>query len=92
MKAVIMAGGFGTRLRPLTCNTPKPMVPLMNKPMMHHIVSLLKHHRLDDIGFAMAPHGPVEKGYHWLWSWAYAIPQTSKHQAEALQFRAASAN
>lgn len=49
MKAVIMAGGFGTRLRPLTCNTPKPMVPLMNKPMMHHIVSLLKKHGLTDI-------------------------------------------
>jgi mannose-1-phosphate guanylyltransferase/phosphomannomutase len=49
MKAVIMAGGFGTRLRPLTCNTPKPMVPLMNKPMMHHIVSLLKRHGMSDI-------------------------------------------
>jgi mannose-1-phosphate guanylyltransferase / phosphomannomutase len=49
MKAVIMAGGFGTRLRPLTCNTPKPMVPLMNKPMMAHIVSLLKKHGLSDI-------------------------------------------
>jgi mannose-1-phosphate guanylyltransferase/phosphomannomutase len=49
MKAVIMAGGFGTRLRPLTCNTPKPMVPLMNKPMMHHIVSLLRKHGLADI-------------------------------------------
>jgi mannose-1-phosphate guanylyltransferase / phosphomannomutase len=44
MKAVIMAGGFGTRLRPLTCNTPKPMAPVMNKPMMHHIVELLKEH------------------------------------------------
>ncbi len=49
MKAVIMAGGFGTRLRPLTCNTPKPMVPLMNRPMMHHIVSLLKKHGIKDI-------------------------------------------
>jgi mannose-1-phosphate guanylyltransferase / phosphomannomutase len=49
MKAVIMAGGFGTRLRPLTCNTPKPMVPLVNKPMMHHIVALLKKHGLNDI-------------------------------------------
>jgi mannose-1-phosphate guanylyltransferase/phosphomannomutase len=49
MKAVIMAGGFGTRLRPLTCNTPKPMVPLMNKPMMHHIVALLKSHGINDI-------------------------------------------
>jgi mannose-1-phosphate guanylyltransferase/phosphomannomutase len=49
MKAVIMAGGFGTRLRPLTCNTPKPMVPLMNKPMMEHIVTLLKRHGITDI-------------------------------------------
>jgi mannose-1-phosphate guanylyltransferase/phosphomannomutase len=44
-----MAGGFGTRLRPLTCNTPKPMVPIMNRPMMHHIVSLLKKHGMTDI-------------------------------------------
>ena len=49
MKAVIMAGGFGTRLRPLTCKTPKPMVPLMNRPMMYHIVSLLKKHGMTDI-------------------------------------------
>ncbi|HET6273731.1 MAG TPA: sugar phosphate nucleotidyltransferase [Bacteroidota bacterium] len=49
MKAVIMAGGFGTRLRPLTCKTPKPMVPLMNKPMMHHIVDLLRKHGINDI-------------------------------------------
>ncbi|MBX2989548.1 MAG: NTP transferase domain-containing protein [Bacteroidetes bacterium] len=44
-----MAGGFGTRLRPLTCNTPKPMAPVMNKPMMHHIVELLKHHGISEM-------------------------------------------
>jgi mannose-1-phosphate guanylyltransferase/phosphomannomutase len=49
MKAVIMAGGFGTRLRPLTCNTPKPMAPVMNKPMMHHIVDLLRSHSITDL-------------------------------------------
>ncbi|MEK6566281.1 MAG: sugar phosphate nucleotidyltransferase [Bacteroidota bacterium] len=49
MKAVIMAGGFGTRLRPLTCNLPKPMVPMGNKPMMEHIVSLLKLHGIKNI-------------------------------------------
>jgi mannose-1-phosphate guanylyltransferase/phosphomannomutase len=49
MKAVIMAGGFGTRLRPLTANIPKPMVPLMNKPMMHHIVDLLRRHGITDL-------------------------------------------
>ena len=49
MQAIIMAGGFGTRLRPLTTRIPKPMVPLMNKPIIGHIVSLLKEHGFDDI-------------------------------------------
>jgi mannose-1-phosphate guanylyltransferase / phosphomannomutase len=49
MKAVIMAGGFGTRLRPLTMNIPKPMVPVMNKPMMHHIVDLLRVHGITEV-------------------------------------------
>jgi len=49
MKAVIMAGGFGTRLRPLTANAPKPMVPMVGKPVMEHIVELLKKHGITDI-------------------------------------------
>jgi mannose-1-phosphate guanylyltransferase/phosphomannomutase len=49
MKAVIMAGGFGTRLRPLTSGIPKPMVPMVNKPIMEHIVELLKTHNIKDI-------------------------------------------
>lgn len=49
MKAVIMAGGEGTRLRPLTCCRPKPMVPVANKPVMEHIVELLKKHDMTDI-------------------------------------------
>lgn len=48
-KAVIMAGGFGTRLRPLTTNIPKPMAPILNIPMMEHIVDLLKKHNIMDI-------------------------------------------
>jgi mannose-1-phosphate guanylyltransferase / phosphomannomutase len=53
MKAVIMAGGFGTRLRPLTSNIPKPMVPMVNKPMMEHIVELLKAHGITDVVSAL---------------------------------------
>ena len=49
MQAVIMAGGFGTRLRPLTCNIPKPMIPLVNKPIMEHVINLLKSHSITDI-------------------------------------------
>jgi len=53
MKAVIMAGGEGTRLRPLTCNRPKPMVPVVNKPVMEHIIELLKKHNLNEIAVTL---------------------------------------
>ena len=43
-----MAGGFGTRLRPLTNNIPKPMVPVVNKPMLEHLFDLLKMHNIVD--------------------------------------------
>jgi mannose-1-phosphate guanylyltransferase/phosphomannomutase len=49
MKAVIMAGGEGTRLRPLTSLRPKPMVPIVNRPVMEHIVGLCHWHGLDEI-------------------------------------------
>jgi len=49
IKAVIMAGGFGTRLRPLTMTIPKPMVSVLNTPMMEHIVNLLKKHGINEI-------------------------------------------
>ncbi|MDR3580318.1 MAG: mannose-1-phosphate guanyltransferase [Oryzomonas sp.] len=49
MKAVIMAGGFGTRIQPLTSSIPKPMIPLFNRPIMLHIVELLKKHDITDL-------------------------------------------
>jgi mannose-1-phosphate guanylyltransferase/phosphomannomutase len=54
MKAVIMAGGEGTRLRPLTSNAPKPLLPLVNRPMMEHIVGLLKRHGIEEIVVTVA--------------------------------------
>ncbi len=54
MKAVIMAGGEGTRLRPLTSNCPKPMLPLANLPMMEHIVGLLRRHGINEIVVTVA--------------------------------------
>lgn len=44
-----MAGGEGARLRPLTINRPKPMVPLVNRPVLGHLVELLKRYNLTDI-------------------------------------------
>lgn len=49
MKAVVMAGGEGSRLRPLTVGRPKPMVPIVNRPVMAHILLLLKRHGITEV-------------------------------------------
>ena len=49
MKAVVMAGGAGSRLRPLTVNRPKPMVPVVNKPVLVHILELLKRSGIEEV-------------------------------------------
>ncbi len=49
MKAVVMAGGEGSRLRPLTARVPKPLAPVLNVPIMEHIIVLLKQHGITDI-------------------------------------------
>jgi mannose-1-phosphate guanylyltransferase/phosphomannomutase len=54
MKAVIMAGGEGTRLRPLTYNQPKPMIPMGNRALMEHVVALLRRHGIYDIVVTVA--------------------------------------
>lgn len=53
MRAVLMAGGSGTRLRPLTCELPKPMVPLLNRPIAEHILNLLRRHQLTEVIFTL---------------------------------------
>jgi mannose-1-phosphate guanylyltransferase/phosphomannomutase len=49
-----MAGGEGTRLRPLTSNQPKPMVPIVGKPCMEHILELLREHGFTDVVVTVA--------------------------------------
>ncbi|MGI8534914.1 MAG: sugar phosphate nucleotidyltransferase [Mycobacteriales bacterium] len=48
MKAVVMAGGEGTRLRPMTANQPKPLLPVVNRPIMEHVLRLLRRHGFDE--------------------------------------------
>jgi len=54
VKAVVMAGGQGTRLRPLTSNQPKPMVPVVNKPCIHHILELVQRHGITEVVMTLA--------------------------------------
>ncbi|HEX2235921.1 MAG TPA: NDP-sugar synthase, partial [Actinomycetota bacterium] len=49
MQAVVMAGGEGSRLRPLTSNMPKPMLPVANRPLIEHILELLRAHGTTDV-------------------------------------------
>ncbi len=49
MKAVVMAGGEGSRLRPLTLVRPKPMLPVVNRPVLSHILELLRRHGFTDV-------------------------------------------
>jgi mannose-1-phosphate guanylyltransferase / phosphomannomutase len=63
MKAVIMAGGEGSRLRPLTSNLPKPMLPMVNRPMMEHVVSLLRQHGVEDVVVTVAFMANVVRSY-----------------------------
>src|SRR3954462_5632413 len=58
-----MAGGEGTRLRPLTSNQPKPMVPICGKPCMEHIVELLAKHGFDSVIVTLAFLPQAIRGY-----------------------------
>jgi len=50
MKAMVMAAGLGTRLRPLTDFLPKPMMPIANRPVLHHLLNLLHRHDVNQVG------------------------------------------
>ena len=86
MKAVIMAGGEGTRLRPLTSLRPKPMVPIVNQPVMEHILGLVKHHGIDEVVATLAFMPQVIQDYfgdgeEWGMRIDYALEETpSRHR------------
>jgi len=63
MKCIVMAGGFGTRIRPLTMSIPKPMLPLVNKPILERIVSHLKKHGIEDLIMLLYFQPEVIKNY-----------------------------
>jgi len=54
MKAVILAGGMGTRMRPLTYVIPKPMLPIGGKPLLEHTIRYLKSYGLKELVVCVA--------------------------------------
>jgi len=64
MKAVILAGGLGTRLRPLTDKKPKPMLPLGKKPLLEHLIKWIKKNGVKDIVLCVSYlHETIEKHF-----------------------------
>ncbi len=53
MRAVVLVGGFGTRLRPLTLTRPKQMLPIVHRPMLEHVLGHLAAHGIDDVVLSM---------------------------------------
>ncbi|MCB4757010.1 MAG: NTP transferase domain-containing protein, partial [Elusimicrobia bacterium] len=93
MRAIILAGGFGTRLRPLTINLPKPMVPVANQPMMEHVVRLLEKHGFDDV-LSLLHYAPeviqryFESGKNWDIKMSYLRPEVDLGTAGCIRFAA----
>jgi NDP-sugar pyrophosphorylase family protein len=63
MKAMVMAAGLGTRLRPLTDYLPKPMVPIANRPVLHHLLNLLARHDIREVGINIHVFPELITGY-----------------------------
>jgi len=63
MKAIILIGGEATRLRPLTCNTPKAMVPVLNTPFLEHVIGYLSQHQVKEIVLTLSRSQESIQGY-----------------------------
>lgn len=62
-KAMLLAAGAGTRLRPLTYETPKPMVPVVNRPVIHHVLDNLLKHGVQEVMVNLHAHPDQVRGY-----------------------------
>ncbi|MCX5788635.1 MAG: NDP-sugar synthase, partial [Elusimicrobia bacterium] len=63
LKAMVLAAGAGTRLRPLTYETPKPMVPILNRPVVHHVLDNLVRHGVNDVVMNLYSQPEQLRGY-----------------------------
>ena len=91
IKAVLMAGGFGTRIQPLTNSIPKPMLPIVDIPMMEHIVNKLRHSGIEEIVILLYFKPEVIEehfgdGSRWGVRITYALPDEDYGTAGAVGF------
>ena len=63
MKAMVMSAGIGTRLRPLTYDIPKPMFPIVNKPVLEHVLELLRKHNIREVVVNLHAHRAMIRNY-----------------------------
>jgi NDP-sugar pyrophosphorylase family protein len=63
VKAMVMAAGLGTRLRPLTDFLPKPMMPVANRPVLHHLLNLLRRHDVTEVGINVHAYPEMIQAY-----------------------------
>lgn len=92
MKAMVLAAGKGTRVQPLTYDIPKPMIPLVRKPVLESIIELLRSHEVDQIVINTSHLAPTLEAYFrdgaaWGVEIAYSFEghiETGQIRAEAL--------
>ncbi|MBO5646664.1 MAG: NTP transferase domain-containing protein, partial [Clostridia bacterium] len=63
MKAILLCGGEGTRLRPLTCRTPKPMVRIFDRPILWHVLQWLRAHGVTEAAVTLRYRPHVVQDY-----------------------------
>ena len=63
IRAIVLAAGAGTRLRPLTYETPKPLVPVVNRPVLHHVLDNLLRHGIKEVAVNLYAHADQIRGY-----------------------------
>ncbi|MDP2704135.1 MAG: nucleotidyltransferase family protein [bacterium] len=73
MKAIILAGGLGTRLRPITYEIPKPLIPVKKKPIINHLIDLFHKHGMEKIGI-LASKMHKEDFEKWRGVWKEEMP------------------
>lgn len=73
MKAVILAGGLGTRLRPITYEIPKPLITVKKKPILNHLIDFLHKSKVDEIG-VLASRSHEEDFSRWRKWWKEHLP------------------